>query len=357
MFLGNDTIELAETEALIGVSITGIMDNPEVLLNPEILQKGAFIVKEINATIASIIGINPAARCTTIKPSGNASVLLGTSSGIHPAHSHNYFRIMQVNKNNIIGELLQSINPSMLEDSVWSANGTDYAAYIPVEEPTEAITKDQLNDLQFLKYVELVYNNWVKPGTNYERGWSRYITHNVSNTILVNDWDSVFDYIFEHQDSFCGLSFIPALGDKIYKQAPFTKVMTFDEITSVYKQASLFASGLIVDALHAFNNDLWDACQAVVDKSFTLSGDRYNILLKKDVIRRIKQFAKNYFKGDIDKTITCLKDVHLFHKWNKIHRSMKPIDFQSINMKPSYTNINETGGIACSGGSCEIIRI
>lgn len=357
-FLGQDTMELVQWEALIGVSITGIMDNPAILLNPEILREGARIVKETNETIANIIGINPAARCCTIKPSGNASVLLGTSSGIHPAHSHKYFRIMQMNKNTEIGKLLSEINPDLLEEGVWSAHNTDYAVYIPVEEPNTAITKDNMSDVMFLNVVSVVYEHWVMAGHRQERGWSEFVTHNVSNTITVNDWDEVFDHIYHHQQSFCGLSFIPALGDKIYKQAPFTKVLNFDEIIDTYGEGSMFASGLIVDALHAFHNDLWDACEATVNRKYDLTGDRVSVLIKKDVVRRIKQFAKNYFKSDIDKTIECLKDVHLFHKWQTINRKFKRIDFTEIDLKPNYTAINETGGLACSsGGSCEIVRI
>lgn len=66
-FLGQDTKELIEDEALIGVSITGIMDNPKVLLNPEVLRKGAEIVNQTNEEVAKLIGINPAARTTTVK--------------------------------------------------------------------------------------------------------------------------------------------------------------------------------------------------------------------------------------------------------------------------------------------------
>lgn len=355
-YLGSDTEELVRAEALIGVSITGFMDNPEILFNPEILQEGARIVKETNATIAQMIGINPAARCTTVKPSGNASVLLGTTSGIHPDHARRYFRIMQLNKNTEIGKFLSEHNECLLEESVWSASKTDYAVYIPIETNANTITKEDLNDIAFIEKVRLVYQNWVVPGTNFDLGYSRYITHNVSNTITVNDWDAVFDYIFEHQDAFCGLSFIPAVGDKIYKQAPFTKVMDFEEITKTYGEAALFASGLVVDALHDFDNDLWDACQAVVDTKFKLSGDRYAVLLKKDIIRRIKQFSKNFFKGDIEKTVTCLKDVYLFHKWVSITRKFRKIDFEQIDLKPTYTSVSDMGATACAGGACEITR-
>ena len=56
--------EIFEHESLIGVSVTGWMNNPEVLFDPEVMRKGAEIVKQINKEVAAIIGINPAARCT-----------------------------------------------------------------------------------------------------------------------------------------------------------------------------------------------------------------------------------------------------------------------------------------------------
>lgn len=353
-FLGKDTEELIREEALIGVSITGIMDNPNVLLNAEVLRKGAEIVNQVNEEVAQIIGINPASRTTAVKPSGNASVILGTSSGIHPAHSKRYFRIMQMNKHTEIAKILNESNPVLLEDSVWSASGNDYAVYIPIEENEGALFKDDLSDIDFVKAVETLYKNWILPGTHRDRGYSSRITHNVSNTITVQDWDALFDYIYDNKESFCGLSFMPSMGDKVYKQSPFTKVLSFDEIVTKYGVGSLFASGLIVDALHAFDNDVWDACQSVADRDFELSGDRYKVLLKKDVVRRIKKLAKNYFKGDITEVSNCLKDVHLFHKWMKVTREYKKIDFTTLDLKPTFIAVDTLGAISCSGGSCEI---
>lgn len=356
-FLGIDTEELIREEALIGVSITGIMDNPKILLDPETLRQGAEIVNRTNELIASIIGINPAARTTCTKPSGNASVLLKTSSGIHPAHSSKYFRIMQMNKSTEMAKSLKAHNPILLEDSVWSASGNDYAVYIPIEEKEGVITKKQLNDIEFTEHVKTVYQNWVLPGNHVDRGYSSRVTHNVSNTITVNDWDAVFDYIFENQAYFCGLSFIPNSGDKIYKQAPFTEVLSFNELVKEYGEGVIFASGLIIDALHAFGGDLWDACEASKNKSFPLSGDRVTALVKKDIISRIKKFSKNYYKNDMEKTISCLKDVHLFHKWKTVNRDFKNIDFTTLDLKPTYKNINEMGGSACSAGGCEVTFI
>lgn len=356
-FLGQDTKELIEHEALIGVSITGIMDNPKVLLNPEILRKGAEIVNRTNEEIAKIIGINPAARTTCVKPSGNASVLLGTSSGIHPAHSKRYFRIMQMNKHTEVAKVLSENNSVLLEDSVWSASGNDYAVYLPIEENEGSLFKDDLSDIDFVKHVETIYQNWVLPGTHKDRGYSNRVTHNVSNTITVQDWDLLFDHIFNNKESFCGLSFMPSLGDKVYKQSPFTKVLSFEEIIQKYGVGTIFASGLIVDALHAFDNDLWDTCQAVTERNFDLSGDRYKVLLKKDVVRRIKKFGKNFFKNDLILTTTCLKDIHLFHKWSVITREYKKIDFTNIDFKPNFVSVDTLGAVACSSGNCEITFI
>ena len=128
-----------------------------------------------------------------------------------------------------------------------------------------------------------------------------------------------------------------------------------DELVNTYEDGVLFASGLIVDALHVFDDDLWDACKAVQDKNFELSGDRMKVLLKKDIVRRIKKFSKNYYKSNIDKTISCLKDVYLFHKWKTIEREIAPVDFSRIKFHEIYQDVNELGAVACSGGVCEIV--
>ena len=101
------------------MSITGWMNNPDVLFNEKILEKGAKIVKETNARVANLLGINPAARTTCVKPSGNASVLLGTASGIHAEHSERYIRNIQLNKESEISQLIAKTNPDMVEESVW----------------------------------------------------------------------------------------------------------------------------------------------------------------------------------------------------------------------------------------------
>lgn len=83
-YLGPTTRFINERESLLGVSITGILDNPGLMLSPAVLETGAQTVREENARVAGLIGIPAAARTTCVKPEGTASLLLGTSSGIHP---------------------------------------------------------------------------------------------------------------------------------------------------------------------------------------------------------------------------------------------------------------------------------
>jgi ribonucleoside-diphosphate reductase alpha chain len=96
------------------------------------MEDAAKYVREVNEYISKIIGINPAARTTCAKPSGNASVLLGTASGIHGEHSPMYFRNVQMNDQDEVLKLLLEKNPKMVERSVWSSGGTDYVVSFPI---------------------------------------------------------------------------------------------------------------------------------------------------------------------------------------------------------------------------------
>ena len=346
------TKKIFDREALLGCSITGFMNNPMILFNPEIQKKGAEIIKETNKIIASFIGINQAARTTCVKPSGNASVILGTASGIHGEHSKKYFRNVQVNKEEELGKVIKILNPKMVENSLWSNNNSDWVISFPINSKEGSIYKKDLYGVKQLEYVKLTQQNWVEFGTNYELCVDKNTRHNVSNTIVVDDWDEVENYIYENKEWFAGISLLGMTGDKDYAQAPFTEVIDTDEIIKKYGKSSLFASGLIVDGLHAFRH-LWLACNAVLFSS-EIDENEADFLLKNDWVRRAKQFADRYFNSDIVKMTNCLKDISLYHKWLEINREYKDIDFNSMNIKPSYTDIDKLGAIACSGDQCTI---
>ena len=355
-YLGKITEEIVKRESLIGVSITGWMNNP-MLFNKELLIKGAQIVKDTNKRIAKLININQAARTTCVKPSGNSSVVLGTASGIHSEHSEEYFRIMQLNKELDSAKWLKKNMPFMLEESVWSNTNSDYAVFVPIKNPENGLFKKDMKGIKHLEFIKLVQTYWVNEGTNKELCIYPNVNHNCSNTVIIDDMNKIVDYIWENKTYFTAVSFVSDHGDREFIQAPFTSVSNLNDIVKNYGKGSVFVSGLIVDGLHYFNNDLWSACKIVEDKSIKLEGTKEQVLLKKYWISRVKKFAKNFFNGDMQKTIYCIKDVHLLHKWEIINRQFKSVDFNKILTKPEYKDVSDYSATACSGGSCEITRI
>lgn len=355
-YLGKDTEDLIAREALIGVSITGWMNNPS-LFNASLLKKGAEIVKSTNKKLANKLGINPAARTTTVKPSGNASVILGTASGIHPEHSRKYFRIMQLNKESDTAKWLEKNMPFLLEESYWSNTNSDYVVYVPIENPKQGFYKDQMRGIDHLKAIQFVQDNWVNAGTNEEACLKPWLRNSVSCTVIIDNQEAITKYLFKNQDNFKAVSFISDFGDKDFNQAPFTSISSLEDVIETYGKGALFISGLIVDGLHYFNNDLWSACDLIKDKKLPITGTRDQVLLKKYWLSRAKKFAKNFFNNDIQKLIYCLKDVHLLHKWEVINREMYSVNFGKILNKPAFKDISDYASVACSGGSCEITKI
>jgi len=117
------------------------MNNPDVLFDAQNMIDGATVVKDINSVVAILLGINQAARTTAVKPSGNASVVLGTASGIHGEHSPKYLRNVQMNVGDEVTRIITKTNPKMVEPSVWSSNGTDVVVSFPVESKEGSIYK------------------------------------------------------------------------------------------------------------------------------------------------------------------------------------------------------------------------
>lgn len=353
-YLSDATRRITEKEALLGVSITGWMNNPEVLFDEQNMIDGATVVKDINAVVAILLGINAAARTTAVKPSGNASVLLGTASGIHGEHSARYFRNVQMNKQDEVTSLIEETNPKMVEPSVWSSNGTDVVVSFPIESKEGSVFKSDLMGVKQLDYVKKAQQYWVEYGTNLDLCVDKDLRHNVSNTITVDDWDEVEEYIYKNREWFAGISLLSSMGDRAYVQAPFTEVFTADQILDMYGEASMFASGLIVEALHAFNDNLWMACDTVLGFGLKLDSDDARDLLKRDWVRRAKKYAQNYFEGDLLKMTFCLKDCYNLHKWISIEKNLKDLDFSQDLSQQKYTEVDTMGSQACAGGVCEI---
>ena len=191
---------------------------------------------------------------------------------------------------------------------------------------------------------------WIEYGTDQELCARPYLRHNVSNTITVDDWDEVIDYVFDNRYYFCGVSFMADNGDKELPQSPFTEVLTMQQIVTKYGNEALLTSALIEAGLTAFNDNFWAACSAATGCS--AQADGRSSALRTDFIRRFQKFANN-FKSEQD-CANCLKDVYLFHKWWKIQKTAELIDFTEHLVEKKFTDINTLGAQACYGGSCEL---
>jgi hypothetical protein len=379
-YLTQASRDICDKEALLGCSITGLNDNPDILLNPEIQRKGAEIIKQINKEVAEMIGINRSARTTCVKPSGSTSCLLQTASGIHPHHAKRYLRRVQANKNEFALEYFKKFNSIATEDSVWSNNKTDEVISFVCEVPDGAKTKNQIKAIELLEQVKLTQQNWVMGGTNLDIGYSNRIKHNVSNTISIideNEWEEAEEFIWKNREWFAGISLIPSTGDLDYAQAPFATVLTPTELFREYGDASVFASGLIVDGLRAFDNNLWKACDTAlgygedITKELTeptypikrnnkelanyfIEKEKYEeMFLKQDWVRRVKQFSERYFSGDLRKSTYCLKHVSLWKTFCDLSREYQDVPWEdAIEIDESLVAVDTLAAAACAGGKC-----
>jgi ribonucleoside-triphosphate reductase (thioredoxin) len=222
---------ITEREALLGVSICGILDRPSVLLDPAVLRAGAAMVKATNAVVARALGIEPAARATCVKPEGTASLLLGTSSGLHPHHARRYFRRVQANVHDPVYLHFRRSNPNMVEPSVYDPNGRTEVITFPVEGPDFGIYREEVSAVKHLEYIRLVQENWVQAGRRHER-YSPGLHHNVSCTVTVrpDEWPAVSDFIWNHRQNFTGIALLQECGDKAYEQAPREALATVADI-------------------------------------------------------------------------------------------------------------------------------
>ena len=204
-----------EKEALLGVSGTGICSG-EVLKYD--LKEAAEEVKKENARVAKLIGINPAARCTAVKPSGTTSMVLGTSSGIHAWHDLFFIRRMRLGKDEAIYKYLAKAHPELVKDEYFRPE-MQAVVEVPVKAPISGIFRDE-SPIALLERVKKFSQEWIKPG--HRKGDNQ---HNVSATISIKDdeWDQVGTWMYMNREFYNGLSCLP-YSDTNYKQMPFETI-------------------------------------------------------------------------------------------------------------------------------------
>jgi len=221
-----------EKEALIGVGQTGIASFD---YSDEINLKGAQIVLDTNEWVGKIIGVNKAARSTTVKPAGTTSIVLGCSSGIHAWDNEYYIRRMRVGKNEAIYIYLKNQIPELIEDDVF--NPTQAVISIPQKAPDGAILKENESALSLLERAKSYQINWIRPG--HRKGDN---FNNVSITVNLKDqeWDEVGQWIWSNKEYFSAISVLPEdLGS--YKQTPFEKIdkETYDKMITLLNEIDL----------------------------------------------------------------------------------------------------------------------
>ena len=203
-----------EEERLLGVSMTGILDNP--LLNspndldlPKRLEGLRDVAVATNAEYADMLGINKSAAITCVKPEGTVSQLTGTASGIHPQHSAFYIRrVRSDNKDPLTQFLKQSGFPS--EPCVMKPDSTTVFSF-PVKVGDGAVLREDLTALEHLKLWLIFQRHWCE--------------HKPSVTISVKEeeWPQVGAWVWEHFDEITGVSFLPFDGGT-YRQAPYEEI-------------------------------------------------------------------------------------------------------------------------------------
>jgi ribonucleoside-triphosphate reductase len=207
--------QTTEKDALIGVSMTGIGSGTVLGYD---MKKAAQIVKRENARLAKAIGINPAARCTTVKPAGTTSLALGTSSGIHAWHNDYYLRRIRVGKNESIYKYLVENHPLLVEDEFFRPHDTAVIS-IPQKAPEGSILRNE-SPFQLLERIKKVATEWVAPG--HRKGSN---THNVSATVSLKpeEWEDAGEWMWDNRKHYNGLSVLPFDGGT-YTQAPFEDI-------------------------------------------------------------------------------------------------------------------------------------
>lgn len=251
-YLGRASKLIAERDRAIGVSITGFYENNN--LNKYVLEIGARLVRSKNGMWANLFGISRSACCTTVKPSGNASCILGlTCSGIHPAHDHKYLRRIRI----------KTYSPEYiaLKDTpmVKYLRGDEAVITFPIESGGSVKTKDKVFAVEHLKDIAMVKHFWINKGSVV-----KHMSNNVSSTVEVkeNEWDEVAAVYYMNRHLFTGVTFLPSFGDAVYDNAPFQRLSNkelrkeYEEIEKYIKENDVDFNAIMSNRDNLYSGDM-----------------------------------------------------------------------------------------------------
>ena len=200
-----------DVERLLGISLTGQMDNPSIM-NKEALKALKSRVLRIARKASTLLGINMPTATTCVKPSGTVSQLVDSASGVHPRYSPYYIRRYRISANDPLFRLMRDsgikchpeVGQTKKKASTWVLD-------FPVKSPEGCITRKDVTALQQLKHYKNLQHNWCE--------------HNASMTVYVKDeeWFEVGNWVYQNWDIINGVSFLPYDGGH-YKLAPYEEI-------------------------------------------------------------------------------------------------------------------------------------
>ena len=209
-YLSSDWKINCEEERLLGVSLTGIMDN--ILLNklssdlPSLLNSLKNETIKVNKEWSKKLNINSSSAITCVKPSGTVSQLVDSASGIHARHSPYYIRTVRSDLKDPLGKYMSDAGVPVEPDVTQPHNVAVFS--FPVKSPSKSVMRNSLSAIEQLKLWLVYAKHWCE--------------HKPSCTISVkeNEWPEVGAFVFDNFHSISGISFLP-YSDHVYKQAPY----------------------------------------------------------------------------------------------------------------------------------------
>lgn len=195
-----------EEEALLGVSLTGIMDCQLLWVHPEsVLPVLKQVAIDTNKEWAELLGINPSTAITCVKPSGTVSQLTNSASGIHPRHSAYYIRSVRADNKDPLTQLMKESGIPNEPDRMKPDNTTVF--YFPIKSP-DSVTREGLSAVQHFFIWKHFKDHWCE--------------HNPSITINIreDEWLQMASVVYENFNDIAGVAFLP-YDDHVYAQAPY----------------------------------------------------------------------------------------------------------------------------------------
>jgi ribonucleoside-diphosphate reductase alpha chain len=200
-----------DKECLLGVSLTGQMDNPSVL-SSEALKALKSRVIRISRKASSILGTKMPTATTCVKPSGTVSQLVDSASGVHPRYSQYYIRRYRISANDPLFTLMKESGVKCHpENGQTKEDANTWVLEFPVKSPDGCITRKDVTALEQLSHYKNLQHNWCE--------------HNASMTVYVRDdeWFEVGNWVYKNWDIINGVSFLPYDGGH-YELAPYEEI-------------------------------------------------------------------------------------------------------------------------------------